>query len=134
MIRDIEQKTHIFNLPRRRIRYWCFRFRTEELYGTSSNGAPAGLREYFEKIPGFTKWEEFAVSWDLPHLDNCNYMGHPPIGLSCSCSRQIVPLVIMGRLFSIWDEWKMTIRQEAPVLKIKGSRKANQAKSISEGS
>jgi len=133
-IPDIEHKTHIFNLPRRRVRYWCFRFQTEELEGSGSNGSPPGLKDYFEKVPGFLGWKEFAVSWDLPHLDNCNYDGHPPIGISCSCSKQIVPLTVVKRLFSVWDEWKMTIRQEAPVLRIKGKHKKSQAKSISKGS
>ena len=129
---NIEQKTHIFNLSRSKVRYWCFRFRKEIVDGTDSNGAPAGLREHFEKLPGFTGWKEFAVSWDLPHLANCDQSGNPAIGTYCSCARHAVPLTIVGRLFSVWDEWRAKIKKDVPVLKIKGKHRKNQAKALSK--
>jgi len=129
---DIENKTHFFNLPRRKIRYWCFRFQHEEANQVSSNGAPPGLREHFEKTPGFTGWDQFAVSWDLPHLKNCNQGGAPAIGTFCTCAFKIVPLKMVLRSFSVWEEWNRAIRRDAPVLKLKGKQSKGQAKSLSK--
>lgn len=130
-IPNIEQKTHIFNLPRRRIRYWLYRFKNEEQGGALSNGSPDGLRDHFERLPGFDGWEQFAVSWDIPHLSNC-VKSVTQFGV-CSCSRQVVPLKIVLRDRSVADEWRQVIMREAPILKIRGRQNKNQAKSISKG-
>lgn len=94
-------------LQRRTVRYWCFRFRNEVLNGVPSDGAPEGLKEHFEKLEGFRGWDRFAVSWDVPHKEYCN-------GNGCICGRDIVPLEIVLRKYSVWEEWQATIRSEAP--------------------
>ena len=60
------------------------------------NGAPQGLKEHFQNLPGFTNWREFAVRWDVPPGD----------------PRQPVPLKIVQRKFSVWEEWQATMRSE----------------------
>ena len=100
--------THIFNLPRRKVRYWLFRFRTEAVEGIPANGAPEGLREYFEKYPGFIGWKAFAVSWDLPHIEGC-------LRDLCKCANEIVPLTPVSRQFSVWEEWDAQLRAEVKI-------------------
>ena len=95
----IVKRSDFARLPRRKLRYWLFRFRTEEIQSVSTNGAPEGLKEFFEGLPGFTTWKEFAVRWDVPD-------GEP---------REVVPLVIVPRKFSVWEEWQATMRQEITV-------------------
>ena len=131
-IPKIGEKTHMFNLPRRMIRYWLYRFKKEAEEGTPSNGSPEGLKDYFEKIPGFSGFSEFAVSWDIPHLEDCK-KSKTQFNV-CSCTRQIVPLQIVYRQFSIQEEWRATIRAEAPVLQLKGKHKPSQASVMSKGS
>jgi hypothetical protein len=55
----------LYNLPRREIRYWCFRLSTEALGGAPSTGIPDGLKEYFEALPWFSSWENFGITWDV---------------------------------------------------------------------
>ena len=54
-------------LPKRKIRYWLFRFKVESQGGASANGAPIGMREYFESHQYFIGWGKFNESkgWDL---------------------------------------------------------------------
>lgn len=102
----------IHKLKRKQVRYWCFRFRTAVTGGASAEGAPLGLKEYFEGLESFRilkeGWKNFAVSWDLPHQNGCT--GDP-----CECASTVVPLIMMPRKFSVWEEWNATIRQESPV-------------------
>lgn len=56
-------------LPRRKIRYWLFRFRTEDDGGTSSDDAPVGLKEKFEGLEWFQGWHNFSVVWDIHEED-----------------------------------------------------------------
>jgi len=98
MPRIIKRNTFA-RLPRRKLRYWLFRFRTQAIQSVSSNGAPKGMREYFESLPGFTDWRDFAVRWDVPPGDH----GQP------------VPLQIISRKFSVWEEWQAEMRQEVRV-------------------
>lgn len=109
----------IFKLPRRKVRYWLFRFRNEAVEGTKADGAPPGLKKHFESLPQFSSWENFGVTWDLPHLENCSDKGWYVVGQSCSCSREIVPLRCSPIARSIWSEWKRTILKEATVLPLK---------------
>lgn len=92
-------KRPIFNLTRREVRYWLFRFRKEVLQSVSSNGSPKGLKGHFEKQKGFKTWKDFAVKWDVPP-------GEP---------NDIVPLQMMPRKFSVWEEWQATMRSEVKV-------------------
>ncbi len=98
----------IHKLQRRKVRYWCFRFRTEVLEGVAVNSAPKGLKEHVQKLKGFGGWDKFAESWDFPHHESC------PID-PCECGRMIVPLEIVSRKFSVWEEWHATVRAEAPI-------------------
>jgi len=109
----------ISDLPRRKVRYWLFRFRNEVIEGVSSNGAPPGLKKHFENLPQFTGWEDFGVRWDLPHLEDCSHGGWYKVGESCSCANKKVPLICSPIRRSIWGEWRRTIKNEAPVLPVK---------------
>lgn len=54
------------SLTRRQVRYWLFRFRVEtESKGAPAEGAPVGLREYFEEHAHFLGWEVFGITWDV---------------------------------------------------------------------
>ena len=109
MAKLIKRKTNKFaNMQRRTVRYWLFRFRTESLGGPSSNGSPKGLKKFFEEQDGFNGWNRFAVDWDIPHANGCT--GDP-----CKCASLIVPLVIIKRKFSVWEEWQATVRTEATI-------------------
>lgn len=57
----------IEELPIRQVRYWCFRFKTEEAGGNKAEGAPKGLRKHFEGQEDFTGWDQFNESkgWDV---------------------------------------------------------------------
>jgi len=89
----------ISDLPRKEVRYWLFRFRKEEIDSIPSNGSPKGLKEHFENLKGFKGWKYFAVRWDLPP-------GEPS---------DIVPLEMVDRKFSVWEEWQATMRSEVKV-------------------
>lgn len=52
-------------LPRRKIRYWLFRFRTELENGVEIDDAPKGLKKKFEKLEWFQGWANYGVSWDI---------------------------------------------------------------------
>jgi len=75
-------------LPRRKVRYWLFRFRTEAEGGPKATGAPRGMRKYFEEQEGFGGWIDFAVTWDVNPEE---------------------PLQIVPRRFSVWEEWDATL-------------------------
>ena len=51
-------------LPRRELRYWCFRFKQAADGGASAKGAPRGLRRHIEANEYFGGWESFGVTWD----------------------------------------------------------------------
>ena len=87
------------SLPRRKLRYWLYRFRTEAIESVPSNGAPEGLKAYFESLPGFSGWKDFAVKWDVPPGQ----------------ANEVVPYEIMPRKFSVWEEWQATMRAEVKV-------------------
>jgi hypothetical protein len=60
------------SLGRRKVRYWCFRCKTEvgtrtEVPGVKADGIPSGLREYFEGHRHFTGWAYFneTAGWDV---------------------------------------------------------------------
>ena len=95
----IIKRNEFAQLPRRKLRYWLFRFRTEAIQSVSTNGAPKGMREFFEQLEGFTNWKEFAVRWDVPDGDP----GRP------------VQMRIVPRKFSVWEEWQATMRSEVRV-------------------
>ena len=92
----IIKRSNFHQLSRRKLRYWLFRFRTEAIQSVSSNGAPAGLKQHFERLSNFTDWKEFAVKWDVPPGE----------------ATEPVPLEIISRKFSVWEEWQATMRSE----------------------
>lgn len=57
------------DLPRSKVRYWCFRFKTEEDGGADASDAPKGLKKLFEDMRWFTKWTEFGITWDVDEND-----------------------------------------------------------------
>ena len=105
----VRRKPEFLDWQRRLVRYWLFRFRKEATGGASSNGAPPGLKEYFEKLGGLTTWKGFAVSWDIPHVNGTPRCDKDP----CECASQVVDLRIVPRQFSVWEEWQATVRSEA---------------------
>ena len=59
-------------LPRRQVRYWLFRFKTEaEAGGVVAEGSPGGLRDHFEGHKHFLGWGLFNESngWDVDETD-----------------------------------------------------------------
>ena len=56
-------------LGRRKVRYWCFRFRTEAEGGPLADEAPQGVREHFESLDWFKGWATFNVEWDVHDTD-----------------------------------------------------------------
>lgn len=95
----IIRRNNFASLSRRKLRYWLFRLREEEIQSVAADGVPGGLKSYFESLPGFTTWKEFAVRWDVPPGD----------------PRRPVPLEIVQRRFSVWEEWQATMRSEVKV-------------------
>lgn len=89
-----------YTLPRRKIRYWLFRFRNEKLEGVSSNGAPSGLKAHFEGQGLFTGWENFAVNWDIPDGEPADF----------------VPLIAVRRYVSVWDEWDQEMMKGTKII------------------
>lgn len=80
---------------RRKIRYWCFRFRTEEEGGPKADGAPVGLRGRLEDAEGFLGWGTFAETWDVAKDD---------------------PSRIVPRKESVHDEWTRALEKSVPTL------------------
>ncbi len=91
-------------LPKRKVRYWCFRFKTEVLEGVPAEGAPEGLRQYFEALEWFSSWEDFAVKWDV---------------------RESNPLVIRPLKENPEEVWNQTVLENAVELPTKSSTKLN---------
>lgn len=84
------------DLPRRKVRYWLFRFRTElEEDGANADDAPEGLREHFEGLEWFQGWGKFGFTWDVHEEDKF----------------RIVPLHA-----SLHDQWNKTIEEKVPEL------------------
>lgn len=86
------------DLPRRKIRYWCYRFKTEQLEGVSADGAPYGLKDYFEKLEWFSSWLDFGVKWDV---------------------REDNPLAIRPLKENLEDVWNRTVLENSRELPIK---------------
>lgn len=88
-------------LGRRKVRYHCFRLRTEAEGGVAAD-VPEGFSEHFENHPfwanapfGFHGWKMFGETWDVSETD------------------QWQPVL---RKFSIHQEWNATLRQVVPEL------------------
>ena len=82
-------------LTRRKVRYWCFRFLTEQVEGIDASDAPEGLKERFEEMEWFQGWKKFGVTWDIAEDDFF----------------RIVP-----RKTSIHQDWDKVIMSKFPVL------------------
>lgn len=79
-------------LRRKRARYWCYRFRQEELEGVPAEGAPEGFKEYVEGLKDFMGWGNFADVWDL---------------------RGSNPYWCVFRTLSVWQEWDHVLERVA---------------------
>lgn len=93
-------------LPRRRLRYWCYRLRNAATGGAKSEGIPKGLQPHYERLASFEPlggWAGFGNTWDLGQED---------------------PLTIVTRRFSVEEEWNATLRQVVPELPAKFSDKS----------
>ena len=83
------------DLPRRRLRYWCYRFQNAAEGGAKVTGAPKGLQAHVEGLAGFTGWDGFARQWDLDHGPQ---------------------IAIVRRQFTVQEEWHAKLRQVVPDL------------------
>jgi hypothetical protein len=97
---EITDKTELRlrKLPRKVVRYWCFRYRTAEEGGAAAHGGPAGLKAFMEGREGFTSWGQFGVTWDV---------------------RDWEPLVIKARSRSLEVEWNTEAMNSARPLPLK---------------
>ena len=77
---------------KRKIRYWCFKFRNEVVEDRIPPPSPDGLKEFIENLPGFAGWKYFAISWDI-HGEN--------------------PFMVVLRLQSVWEEWDQVMNRVA---------------------
>ena len=50
---------------KRKIRYWCYKFRNEVVENRTPPPPPKGLKEFIESLPGFAGWKYFAETWDV---------------------------------------------------------------------
>lgn len=81
---------------RRKVRYWCFRFKTEtEEDGANADDAPEGLRERFEGMEWFQGWHNFGNTWDVHDED---------------------PFRIVPLKKSLVDQWDSVIEKKVPEL------------------
>jgi len=89
------------DLHRRKVRYWCFRFRTEAEEGVDASDAPKGLKEKFEEMEWFQGWSKFGVTWDV----------HEKFKF------QIVP-----RKSTIHEDWDKVIANKFPVIPMENAK------------
>lgn len=73
---------------RRKLRYWCFRLRSE-VEGISDAEAPSELVDLYEDQQWFDGWGNFGATWDLDEED---------------------PLVVVPRWRTIHEEWDEVIQ------------------------
>lgn len=68
---ESNRKDHNIKQVRRQVRYWCFRFKTEESGACKADGAPKGIRKHFEDNDYFLGWKNFNESngWDVSHTE-----------------------------------------------------------------
>ena len=88
----------MFDLTRKRVRYFCFRIQNEVEGGAPAPEIPEGFKEYFEEQELFTGWENFAATWDVTKDD---------------------PFKLYKRRFTIHEEWNATLRAVVPELPVK---------------
>lgn len=81
-------------LTRRRVRYRCFRLRSEASEGKElPDVIPDGFKEYFEAQKWFDGWANFAVTWDVGDPMDPERRGSDD------------PLKAVPRYLSVWEEW-----------------------------
>ena len=85
------------DIGRRKVRYWCFRKRTEAEGGNTAEEAPEDLVKHFENLEDFQGWGKFGVSWDISGDD-----------VAQTYKRQ----------FSVDEEWQATLRMLHPGMPI----------------
>lgn len=86
-------------LSRSEVRYGCFRLQTETTGGPAAD-VPAGLREHFEGLEPFARfdgWRGFARKWDVSPDD---------------------PLVMVARTTTVWQDWNSKLAEVVPLLPI----------------
>jgi hypothetical protein len=86
------------DIGRRKVRYWCFRKKTEADGGNSADEAPQELVDHFESLENFQGWTNFGVTWDIDQNDFAK---------------------TYKRKFSVDEEWNATLRMLHPGLLIK---------------
>lgn len=78
----------------RRLRYWCFKFRFEEVEDVKIKNfdPPKGLKKFVENLHGFAGWKYFATTWDVSGTN---------------------PFTIVLRLQSVWQQWEQVMERVA---------------------
>ena|SRR3989344_4561556 len=89
-------------LTKRQVRYWCFRFRTEDEGGAKADGAPRGLKNHFEDLEWFSDWKDFSLIWDV---------------------KEDSPLEIRRLKENAEDEWQKIVEKNAKVLVVHKGKK-----------
>lgn len=92
----------LFDLSRRKIRYWLFRAKKKEADGTPlGDDAPPGFRQEVEAMDGFTGWAYFAegapFGWDVSYEE---------------------PYVLVARNHSVNDEWNAELARTVKPLPV----------------
>ena len=77
---------------RKKVRYQLYRLKSESL-GECGNVSDEGFKEIFEKQPGFDKWRNFSITWDVA-MDE--------------------PMRVVHRYLSALDEWEEVVKSKFP--------------------
>jgi len=105
--KDMNQQNIGYRFILKKVRYWCFRYRTEATGGAKATGAPDDLKEIYEAQDCFDDWENFGINWDLNEFDMTE---------------------AVKRLYTMYEEWDAVLRQVVPVLKVSQNAKKNQTR------
>ena len=85
-----EAYSKIKDMPRSDIRYRMYTLRNGKQFDLTQE-----IKEYYEAQPGFTKWSDFAIKWDIPKTEGPE------------------KFKIVKRLLSENEEWDAIVRQHS---------------------
>lgn len=96
---ELEKKGDGFALHqlKRRVRYYCFAMQRKASGEQDKVRVPKKMIDYFESMPQFEGWKNFAGTWDVEASN---------------------PLKIFFRNFSVHEEWDATMRRVVPELPV----------------
>lgn len=105
-------------LGRRKLRYWCFRCKTELEGGADVEDMPKGLKKHLEKMTtfsAFSGWEYFGVKWDWTEAEPYEMI---PLQIplmeqwekECEANAKVFPAELMAKLQAKKDAETSKIR------------------------